>query len=370
MNGMDELQRELRRRQNRYRNMPYNAARVAANLDFLALADRSGSPRDRLTARYDLAWAYAVGDDPVKALPVCAEFFRLWEEHPDAIQGSAEGPSAAMIAFFVACSSPQIPLEQCRDLLELFHRQVKKFGLGERLWQMHACGFCLMTGDTAGAAEHFDRFRDTPRDDISDCAACEASNAAEYLLEMGRYEEAMEFVQPVLDRRLTCEQQPWDILAVLIHDALDRKDIAAAQGFGRRMFLHRIQRPGDMPCAGALMRLEAAAGGGQWASPGELEKCLSWALDLWDQKLLFRFYLGAGSFCGYLGEKQGEVRLSLPTRFPIYREDGIYSCQALVRWCCDQAADIARRFDARNGTNGYADALARMKSTMTGGDKE
>lgn len=350
--------RDLRRQ---YQNMPYMPMRTAVNQEYVALADRLALPRERISGRYDLAWAYAIGDDPAKALPVCAEFFALWEANPEAISGRVEGPSASMIAYCVAAWLPQIPLEECRGLLEQFHRQVQRFGLGERLWQMHACNFCLMTGDMAGAAEHFAHFQAAPRDDISDCAACEASNAAESLLKMGRREEAMEFVQPVLERKLTCEQQPWDILALLIHDALDRGDTAAAQGFGRRMYLHRIQRQGDMPCAGALMRLEAVAGG-QWANPGMLENCLRWAIGLWNQELLFRFYLGAAAYCGYLKERQGKVRLSLPAQFPLCREDGIYDCHVLEQWCWNQAMDIARRFDRRNGNDQYMQSLLRASA--------
>ena len=363
MNDHFEMLRELHRR---YHNLDYTPQRAAVNREYVALADQLARPYEQASGRYDLAWAYAMGDDPAKALPVCAEFFALLEQHPRILGEDTARFSvcAAMIAFYVATCLPQIPLEQCTALLEQFRQQMRKFGLGERLWQMHACHFRLMTGDREGATEHLARFYAAPRDQISDCAACEAGNAAEFLLKLGRREEAMKLVQPVLERRLTCEQQPWSVLSVLIHDALDRGELETARGYGRRLTLRRLQSPGDLPWAGAMMRLEAGDGGGRWSDPGKLTRCLTYVMDLWDQNLLFRLYLGAAAYCGRLSREQGTVRLTLPPKFPAYQESGLYDCSALAQWCRDQAGDIGRRFDARNGTRDYDRALAAALAEM------
>ena len=319
MNDAYETLRALRRR---YQTMDYTPRRAAVNQEYVALADRLGLPRERISGRYDLAWAYAMGDDPAKALPVCAEFFALWEDHPGAVQGRAEGPSAAMIACYVAVSLPQVPLAECEKLLERFHQQVQKAGVGERLWQLHACDFCLMTGDLAGAQVHLDRFRATPRDEISDCAACEASNAAESLLKMGRREEALETVRPVLSGALVCESQPWGVLSVLIHDALDHDDPARALAYGRQLARHDLDSPSDLVCAGALLRLSA-----------------------------------------FTAPERGAALLE-----PLYRADGRYACAALADWFYNAASEIAGRFDERNGYPAYQKALDAARQSLDRGE--
>ena len=113
MNNEMETLRMLRQR---YQNMPYTPQRAAVNQEYVQLADRLALSRAQVRGRYDLAWAYAVGDDPAKALPVCAEFFSLWEAYPETMDGRVEGPSAAMIAHFVAVSLPQVPLEECKKI--------------------------------------------------------------------------------------------------------------------------------------------------------------------------------------------------------------------------------------------------------------
>lgn len=336
--------------QNAYRNMPYNVGRLTATLDALAMAEQLDASL-RASVLYDLAWAYALGDDPAKALPVCAEFLTLLEECPAYQQRRIEAPSAAMIAAYVSLSLPQIPLEQCRALLQEFYRQVKQYGLGERVWQVHACGFCLDIDDTEAAEAHLQRFYQTQRDEISDCEACEAGNVAECLLGLGRRQEAMRALQPVLDGSLTCEDQPWSSLAMLIHDGMDRGDLEGAKALGQRLARKKLDRKGDLPYVGALLRLRAWNCPERWISL--LEKGLRWSVGVWDQRLLFGFYQGAWIFCARLSEKEATLPLSLPKKFDGWREDGQYDTTALARWLYGQTVEIAHRFDRRNGSSRF-----------------
>lgn len=336
--------------QNAYRNMPYNVGRLTATLDALAMAEQLDTS-SRASVLYDLAWAYAVGDDPAKALPVCAEFLALLEECPAYQRRRIEAPSAAMIAAYVALSLPQIPLEQCRALLQEFYGQVKKYGLGERVWQVHACGFCLDIGDTEAAEAHLQRFYQTQRDEISDCQVCEAGNVAECLLGLGRRQEAMRVLQPVLDGSLTCENQPWSSLAMLIHDRMNCGELEAAKVLGQRLARKKLDRKGDLPYVGALLRLRAWDCPEQWISL--LEKGIRWSVDVWDQRLLFGFYQGAWIFCARLSEKETTLPLFLPQKWNGWREDGQYDTAALAQWLYGQMAEIAHRFDRRNGSSRF-----------------
>lgn len=347
-NELDQVTFE--KKQRAYRNLPYGTQRLAATLDARSAAEGLG-PGCRASVLYDLAWAYGVGDDPAKALPICAEFFALLEQYPDAVEGKNKAPSTAMIAFYVAMSLPQIPLEQCRALLEQFHQQVQRYGVGERLWQMHACHYCLMTGDTSGAEQHLQAFRITPRDAISDCMACEAGNTAECLLNLDRRQEARAVLQPVLDGELTCGHQPWSSLAMLIHDALDHHDLEEAEALGQRLAHKTPRNCSDLTSAGALLRL--------WAytdlrrSIGLLEQGIDWSMGMWDQSLLFDLYRGAWAVCTELGDEQEKIPLHLPKKFPRWQADGVYDGAALAGWFYSQMEEIAHRFDRRNGTHIY-----------------
>lgn len=355
----DKTEQDFLSKSQEYRRMPYSPVRAAVNLEAVALADQADNPRYRLSSRYDLAWAYAMGDDPAKALPVCAEFFSLLEEYPN-VYGPGrriEAPSAAMIAFHVARSLPQIPLSQCRELLQQFQDQVKRYGVGERVWQLHACCFSLDTGDLQAAQMQYQAFRAAPRDDFSDCPACEASNAAECLLRMGHRREADKMVRPVLEGALTCESQPWSVLSLLIHDDLDRGNLAGAVERGKWLARCEMKSRSDLSHIGTLLRLGAYTDPApyQWM----LEKYLPWTSGLWDQEILFRFYRGAWVFCASLEQRQEAALLPLPKELPLDDSGEKSRCAALADYFYREAAAIAQRFDRRNGTGQFMEALDR-----------
>ena len=103
--------------------LPHSPQRVELCLEAVAVAERLEEPSEQLAGRFDLAYAYIFGDDPAKALPVCAEFMQLHQENPGEL-GEAEGDaviSVAMLASSIARRLPQIPLEQCKSLLAEFH---------------------------------------------------------------------------------------------------------------------------------------------------------------------------------------------------------------------------------------------------------
>ena len=169
---------KLEKLQEQYRELPHSPQRVELCREAVAVADRLEEPSEQLAGRFDLAYACIFGDDPAKALPVCAEFMRLHQENPGEL-GEAE--------------------ETLRDLgghVGQFHRpppapdsvgavrspcswnsggQVRTHGIGERLWQSYAGKVAAMTGHLASDWRTISsRFQAAPRDDTSDCEVCEA----------------------------------------------------------------------------------------------------------------------------------------------------------------------------------------------------
>lgn len=341
-----------------YQALPNSPQRAEIIREFVAAADRLEKPAEQMIGRYDLAWTYVFGDDPAKAMPVCAEFMQLQKEHPGAT-GEAEGAaviSIAMLASSLARHLPQIPLEQCERLLMEFRRQVRTYGMGERLWQCHAGEFSLMTGDLPALEDHLNRFRAAPRDDVSDCEVCEAGAMGEFLIALGRKDEAIDIAADLLEKGKFCDQQPWKLLSILTDDALSRHDLDGAERFATAMLIQPVNSPADLRCAGTLLRMEAAFGAGQ-DGIALLEKCLPWTVNLWDQETLFYFYVGAALFCDALGSRQSQVQLTVPDAFPLRQENGVYDCRALAEWFRGQAGSIGQRFDRRNGNSSYKASL-------------
>ena len=253
---------KLGKLQEQYRELPHSPQRVELCREAVAVADRLEEPAEQMIGRFDLAYAYIFGDDPAKALPVCAEFMRLHQEDPGEL-GEAEGDaviSVAMLASSIARRLPQIPLEQCKSLLMEFRDQVRAYGLGERLWQCHAGEFAMMTGDLTALEEHLERFRAAERDDVSDCAVCEACAMAEYLLALDRRAEAVGIVEELLQKKEFCKEQPWKLLSILTDDALDRNDLQEAERFSAAMVIQPIKTAADLRRVGTLLRMKGSSG--------------------------------------------------------------------------------------------------------------
>lgn len=346
----------LKRMIDDFRALPFGQSRLVLNQQALALAEELDIPFYRLYVRAELVWSYMMGDDPAKVLPLCAEFFALLEEYPDGMPPDylfRNAISMAMISFVVVLDLPQIPLEQCQAMMEQFHDQVKRYGKGERLYHMHVCCFCVATGDLEGAEAHLKAFLESPKDEISDGKITDTCNAAEILLGLGRREEALQMLKPVI--ALTCDQQPYHALSALINDALDHGELDKAKELGQYLSRHTMSGRKDLPYTGALLRLWA------YTNPGRfihlLEKGISWSIGVWDQSRLFDFYRGAGEFCVRLGEQTDTIPLNLPDSFPLYQENGIYNSSELAQWFYDQAEAIAHSFDQRNRSNYYGRKL-------------
>lgn len=370
--GEDELSEEgflemmadyekLEKLQEQYRKLPHSPQRVELCREAVAVADRLEEPSEQLAGRFDLAYACIFGDDPAKALPVCAEFMRLHQENPGEL-GEAEGDaviSVAMLASSIARRLPQIPLEQCKSLLTEFRDQVRTYGLGERLWQCHAGEFAMMTGNLAALEEHLERFRAAERDDVSDCAVCETGAMAEYLMALGRRTEAVTLVEDLLQKQEFCEEQPWKLLSILTDDALARNDLQEAEHFSAAMLIQSIKNPTDLRRVGTLLRMKGASG--DWKDGLKLlKKALPWTNNFWDQDLLFYFYLGAASFCQAYSAEHTEIKLPPVPGFTDCPENGLYDCAALTQWFWSRAEEIGARFDRRNGCPNYRERLKRL----------
>ena len=217
-----------------------------------------------------------------------------------------------------------------------------------------------MTGDLRGLADHLSRFQAAPRDDTSDCEVCEAGLTARFMLALGRKDEAINIAVELLKQGKYCGEEPWTLLAILAEDALNRRDPDAAERYATAMLIQPVERPADLRRAGTLLRMEAAFGAGEDGIK-LLARCLPWTENLWDQRLLFYFYLGAADFCQAHSVQHAEIKLPPVPDLADRPENGLYDCAALARWFWDQAEEIGGRFDRRNGCPNYGRQLRAVR---------
>jgi hypothetical protein len=103
---------------------------------------------------------------------------------------------------------PEIPRARIEEAIEDIDVRYRRAGLSLRpIWRIRLISARGM-GDEDRAGECFSRWLEAPRDQFTDCRACETSTHVGHLVDLGRDDQALEVARPLLDGRLSCATQP------------------------------------------------------------------------------------------------------------------------------------------------------------------
>lgn len=348
---------EIKRLIRRCEDMEWNRAKLEAALVSMTLADENGDPWCRIVSRYFVSWGYIMADDRAKALPFCAEYFQLLEQYPHIKTGAIFELSLASESVTIALSLPQIPREQCQALLDHFASRSKMYNSGTYDYYSMAFTFQMEMGMYEQAERSFERFRAEPMEEGWDCKACKAGNVAEALLDLGRREEAMEAAAPLLTGAIKCDNklQPRRILHCLLAEDLEHGYMEEAAVYAARLYRMGFRNRRQLGALGCYLLYEAVVGSVR--SLSLMEKGIAWAEGMLDLGSLFYFYRSVWAVCAVLSKDHAQLPLNFPKKSLLFRDDGLYQTDALASWFYERAAEIGQKFDRRNGTRKYAQAL-------------
>jgi hypothetical protein len=253
---------------------------------------------------------------------------------------------------------PEISREQLSALMEdaaaRFGRRRAGTKALAKLRALHAA----YLGDRDAVAEHYETFRRSSRDPLSDCALCDADGQMEILLHLGRDEEALATARTIIRRGASCAEVPHltyarALPAMLLLGLRDEAIEWQRVGFGRLKSLqeknvlfsghHLVCTAvvGDLGRGLRILRstLEAAA-----AHPVAYSRM---------------FYLaGASVLLDRVAGDRSKVQLAVPRDFGGDDKVSLRDPGDLARSFASQAEELGRRFDARNGNRATSAAVA------------
>ncbi|MFB6613994.1 tetratricopeptide repeat protein [Streptomyces sp. NPDC056367] len=191
---------------------------TARNTHAEALAGAAEASGDRALFRDaldNLINAYLYSSESSKMLVPFARLLQEYDKDPGAF---SEWDAHSLFWQFkwvatAISDSPGIPLESATGWLEEMERRYRSAGYSERpvreaeLWLAHA------TGQDERAEQAFARWQAADRDDMSDCRACELNGQGQYAVLHGDDAEALDIWKPVLEGDLTCAEEPHRVLA-------------------------------------------------------------------------------------------------------------------------------------------------------------
>ncbi|MFI6598348.1 hypothetical protein ACIBHX_18990 [Nonomuraea sp. NPDC050536] len=199
-------------------SMPYGEARTILVERALKEAEAGRDPKLIIQARFDLTAAYQHGGEPGKSF---ATFSRNVAAHDSNPGWFSEWHAWRLLWQFKWIMSdmrkfPEIPLRRALDALDDMERRYRI--AGGTLHAVHAqrCLIAWHLGEEDETRAWLRRWETTPRDDLSDCEACDLSGRAYVLSGLGRDAEAVEAAGPVLAGEITCSSQPQGVLCTLL----------------------------------------------------------------------------------------------------------------------------------------------------------
>lgn len=329
-------------------------ARLPLLLEAAAAAAAQGDAETELEARLEVTSAATHGvRDLELAVTSFAASLAVYDAHPEEtahLRNSLYWQFKWMASDLAR--SPDFALEDIDGAIADMEARFRSEGLPDAGVATARFAAARLTGNTASADAALAHLRTVPRDDFSDCEACEASEIAQYAVEQGRDDDALDMLRTVRDDNLRCTTEPAGILAATLGAVrrAGRLD-EAASAVSRVVRAARRDELHFGPLGRVLLHL---------AVIGDLKRGLDLLTrhasavraDPLDGLTHLRFLTGGAALLVRAEDAGwGDRRLTLD--LSPYVASGPVTIAELAREVPRAARALAARFDARNGNDAW-----------------
>ena len=346
----------------RIRSMPYGIARTEAAEQEARRTEEEGPQECLAYALFALVESYVWGGEGAKAYVPFRRAMRLWDTSPELFDEGDRHDFFWSFKWMVTglVEYPEIPAAQISATVADMERRFAVAGNGMDAVAYAAFRWADHTGDP-DVDLAFSAWATTPRDEYSQCEACELGDQAVHHAAAGRLEEAVRIIEGVPETTRWCATEPADMLSVLALAHLELGHGQQAVTAHRQAVAALAQTESDMVAARGR-RLELLARGGQHDLALEALRE--------DGALVLR----ADSPLGRLRFQISVLRALTAAPELAQRPVAIPGVPAttgaeLLAWARTEASALAAAFDARNGTDRLgrevAGALATQPTAVT-----
>ncbi|MDQ6642342.1 MAG: hypothetical protein M3Y66_07605, partial [Actinomycetota bacterium] len=239
--------------------LPHGVEQVAAAERALGLADEIGDLRLRVQARINLVAAYDAAEPGQRELPHIAWLLGCLADERASLQ-PARGVITDRQRFEIlwACRfalnrtrrSSTIPLPVVHRIYGDIERHYRSEGLSPNLFAKHRSLLAHDIDDRAVVERWLRVWRDSPRDELSDCEACDIATDARFIAEAGDLQGALDRATELLEGRKGCDQEPHRLYGAAADWAMRVRRVDAAEAFHRAGWLAICSRPGFVSAMG------------------------------------------------------------------------------------------------------------------------
>jgi hypothetical protein len=258
-----------------------------------------------------------------------------------------------------AVEYPTVGRGQIREMLADMERRYRAAGAGLHPVHQTAREVYRFMGDMPAAKAAHALVRQSPRDALSNCRACEEHAQVKYYLGVGKPAQAVKKAEPLVAGRMTCAQVPHVTYSYLLLPVLFAGDPATAAEYHRR----GVRLLGTNPkfvSNRAWHLIFLAVTDNLTAAARYLEKQLGTGLATTCPAWRFDFAAAAAFVLDRLIARPRQLRVRVPAGAALPADVDPTDLTALRDHFRGDAQELAAAFDARNGNDHFARQLAAL----------
>jgi len=360
---MTEPRDQIAELQRQAGELPYGPSRVALLEEAVALADSVNELDRAYQVRKDLIGAATFSGRPDVTLVAFSWCLTQHDRDPERFN-QAEILWQYKWVVGNSWSFPEISRPRLEQLLADMERRYREAGSTLFAVSKLKRDLYMHFGENHRARAIHAEFRKRRRDYLSDCPACMANANCNFYCEQRQWGRAMQAALPVLRNRLRCTEEPHRILSLVLCPLFHLGRVDEAKAYQRQGY--RLVSAANHFVRQQAEHLQFLVLIGDMAQAKRLlERHLPGALEYVTPDERFLFLLAARLWTDRLasgGTRALKVRL--PKDLPASVSDGKSSVNELGEWFTAQAQEIARRFDARNGTSAFAQRIDELPELL------
>ncbi|MGZ9587283.1 hypothetical protein [Paenibacillus marinisediminis] len=330
--------------------MPDGVAKLEVLEEAIRILDSDGEIEEGYRLRDHYIHMAQLEGFPLKALIAFAWQLGQYDRNPG-LYSSNQLLWAYKWIVYNSSHFPDISLQQIYDLLEDLWKRYKEHGYSERTY--HYLRFCLAVdmGMLSEAEQYMQRYLKLPRDDYSDCKACEQDMLVLYYAATGQHKQALKSAKLITNGLLKCSQVPHTTFSYLLLPELYDKSEKKARDLhlrgyslikGKSDFIYHIGKHIEF-CA--IIDPEKGI---------ELfEQHIAMAMSNEDPFKKMNFFLYAAMLLQKLEREGSSYRPRVPASLLSNSEEATLA--NVSRQVTERARSLIQQFDRRNGNHYYTD---------------
>lgn len=317
-------------------------------------ADKEKDHESALDLRYRYIKESVFNEDNFKSLIMFPDYMALFDAHPD-----KHDHHTFMTVFKWVIEDItdfyQISVEKAEEYFEEFRKRCLRYGFSLRTYYMKKAFFYSKVAPDK-VNELIKPFRESERDELSDCLACEASFDIRMELEFGSEEKAIAMLRDMIRRNISCAKVPEVTYGECVEHFTRTGNLKEAEHYAELLMPMIKTNDNFLMEMSQIMLLRT------FTAPNEAYSIFCRYTELFcktkNPAMKFWFAHASARFFECIDvPEQPTIKMKLPRIFELYSESGEYNIAEMKAYFRGIAEDIAAKFDKRSGHSYYSDIL-------------